>query len=245
MIDRPEANCRKLPQLPPANGSRAGDHHFPFLFMLTSSHKRRCTYDAQLASGPRRYSACTFCTLQFPTSFDEKTMRPVPDIRLSARQPLLRDKSRHPRSDVIDTDTDTSLYPFSFSPVFLFLEYRRVNSHLNLVPQDHRSRTTRTSAPLNGHRTSTRLLVRLVEHSVHGRKAHRLLYFLESGRSISTSPRSISNHTELGLIVFPIPQTIPYGVSLTQATAGLFLVFTIGGACNAGRAFLMRMSGAS
>jgi putative ABC transport system ATP-binding protein len=57
---------------------------------------------------------------------------------------------------------------------------------------------------------------------------------------------SISNHgTELGFIVFPIPQTIPYGVSLTQATAGLFLVFTIGGACNAGRAFLMRMSGAS
>ncbi|KAI9447092.1 P-loop containing nucleoside triphosphate hydrolase protein [Lactarius psammicola] len=37
--------------------------------------------------------------------------------------------------------------------------------------------------------------------------------------------------------------TIPYGVSLTQATAGLLLVFTIGGACNAGRAFLMRMSG--
>ncbi|KAI0301675.1 P-loop containing nucleoside triphosphate hydrolase protein [Multifurca ochricompacta] len=37
--------------------------------------------------------------------------------------------------------------------------------------------------------------------------------------------------------------TIPYGLSLTQATAGLLLVFTIGGACNAGRAFLMRMSG--
>ena len=41
------------------------------------------------------------------------------------------------------------------------------------------------------------------------------------------------------------PQTIPYGISLTQATAGLLLIFTIGGACNAGRAFLMRMSGAS
>ncbi|KAI0276183.1 P-loop containing nucleoside triphosphate hydrolase protein [Russula aff. rugulosa BPL654] len=37
--------------------------------------------------------------------------------------------------------------------------------------------------------------------------------------------------------------TIPYGISLTQATAGLLLVFTIGGVCNAGRAFLMRMSG--
>ncbi|KAH9014750.1 P-loop containing nucleoside triphosphate hydrolase protein [Lactarius pseudohatsudake] len=37
--------------------------------------------------------------------------------------------------------------------------------------------------------------------------------------------------------------TIPYGISLTQATAGILLVFTIGGACNAGRAFLMRMSG--
>ena len=38
---------------------------------------------------------------------------------------------------------------------------------------------------------------------------------------------------------------IPYGLSLTQATVGLLLVFTIGGACNAGRAFLMRMSGES
>jgi hypothetical protein len=48
----------------------------------------------------------------------------------------------------------------------------------------------------------------------------------------------------MDLIDSPNPQTIPYGVSLTQATAGLLLVFTIGGACNAGRAFLMRMSGA-
>ncbi|KAH9957683.1 P-loop containing nucleoside triphosphate hydrolase protein [Russula dissimulans] len=37
--------------------------------------------------------------------------------------------------------------------------------------------------------------------------------------------------------------TIPYGLSFTQASAGLLLVFTIGGVCNAGRAFLMRMSG--
>jgi hypothetical protein len=43
----------------------------------------------------------------------------------------------------------------------------------------------------------------------------------------------------------PAPQTIPHGLSLTQATAGLLLVFTIGGVCNAGRAFLMRMSGES
>ncbi|KAI0067647.1 hypothetical protein BV25DRAFT_1819042 [Artomyces pyxidatus] len=37
--------------------------------------------------------------------------------------------------------------------------------------------------------------------------------------------------------------TIPYGLTLTQASACLLLVFTIGGAANAGRAFLMRMSG--
>ena len=43
----------------------------------------------------------------------------------------------------------------------------------------------------------------------------------------------------------PALQTIPHGLSLTQATAGLLLVFTIGGACNATRAFLMRMSGES
>ena len=41
------------------------------------------------------------------------------------------------------------------------------------------------------------------------------------------------------------PQTIPYGITLTQATVGLLLVFTIGGACNAGRSFLIRMSGES
>jgi hypothetical protein len=45
-------------------------------------------------------------------------------------------------------------------------------------------------------------------------------------------------------LIRPDSQTIPYGLSLTQATAGLLLVFTIGGACNAGRAFLIRMSGA-
>ncbi|KAI0050836.1 hypothetical protein FA95DRAFT_1587582 [Auriscalpium vulgare] len=37
--------------------------------------------------------------------------------------------------------------------------------------------------------------------------------------------------------------SIPYDLSLGQASAILLLVFTIGGAANAGRAFLMRMSG--
>ncbi|KAH9985450.1 P-loop containing nucleoside triphosphate hydrolase protein [Russula vinacea] len=37
--------------------------------------------------------------------------------------------------------------------------------------------------------------------------------------------------------------TIPYGITLTQAAVGILLVFTVGGACNAGRAFLIRMSG--
>ncbi|KAI0034865.1 P-loop containing nucleoside triphosphate hydrolase protein [Vararia minispora EC-137] len=36
---------------------------------------------------------------------------------------------------------------------------------------------------------------------------------------------------------------IPYGLSIYQASGVLFLVFTIGGVANAGRAFLMRMSG--
>ncbi|THH13785.1 hypothetical protein EW146_g6479 [Bondarzewia mesenterica] len=36
---------------------------------------------------------------------------------------------------------------------------------------------------------------------------------------------------------------IPFGLSLTQASALLLLTFTIGGASNAGRAFLMRMAG--
>lgn len=44
---------------------------------------------------------------------------------------------------------------------------------------------------------------------------------------------------------YPALQTIPHGLSLTQAAVGLLLVFTIGGACNAARAFLMRMSGES
>lgn len=38
-------------------------------------------------------------------------------------------------------------------------------------------------------------------------------------------------------------QAIPYGFSIYEASAILFVVFTIGGAANAGRAFLMKMSG--
>ncbi|KZP28501.1 P-loop containing nucleoside triphosphate hydrolase protein [Athelia psychrophila] len=36
---------------------------------------------------------------------------------------------------------------------------------------------------------------------------------------------------------------IPYGLTLPQASAGLVLIFTLGGLANSGRAFLMRMSG--
>jgi putative ABC transport system ATP-binding protein len=38
-------------------------------------------------------------------------------------------------------------------------------------------------------------------------------------------------------------QQIPYGFSLGQASAILLLMFTTGALANAGRAFLMRMSG--
>jgi hypothetical protein len=55
----------------------------------------------------------------------------------------------------------------------------------------------------------------------------------------------LRNDKEQFLTICSNPQTIPYGISLTQATAGLLLVFTVGGVCNAGRAFLMRMSGES
>jgi putative ABC transport system ATP-binding protein len=38
-------------------------------------------------------------------------------------------------------------------------------------------------------------------------------------------------------------QQIPYGLSLGQASAILMLMFTAGALANAGRSFLMRMSG--
>ena len=60
----------------------------------------------------------------------------------------------------------------------------------------------------------------------------------------SALPTCQYNHdTKLNLNV-PHPQTIPYGFMLTQATVGLFLIFTISRACNMGHTFLMRISGA-
>ncbi|PPQ64552.1 hypothetical protein CVT24_008454 [Panaeolus cyanescens] len=41
----------------------------------------------------------------------------------------------------------------------------------------------------------------------------------------------------------PASQQIPFGLSTWQASLGLFLLFTIGGLANAGRAMLMRLSG--
>jgi hypothetical protein len=168
-------------------------------------------------------------------------MRSVPCPTYASPTRKASGKSRHLRSDVIDTDTDTSPYPFSFSPVFLFLEYRRVNSHLNLVPQDHHSRTTRTSAL-----TAIGLLLvsSSISLSIPFAVGKLIDYYFTSSNPVGLYVLLPSNATESGLIGFSIPQTIPYGVSLTQATAGLFLVFTIGGVCNAGRAFLMRMSSA-
>jgi hypothetical protein len=40
------------------------------------------------------------------------------------------------RHIVINADNDTSLHSFTFSPFVLFLEYRWVDSNLDLVPQD-------------------------------------------------------------------------------------------------------------
>jgi hypothetical protein len=65
------------------------------------------------------------------------------------------------------------------------------------------------------------------------------------GRSPDAPSSTLAMSSNCVSIVYPHPQTIPYGFSLTQATAGLLLVFTMRGAYNAGRAFLMRMSGAS
>lgn len=79
----------------------------------------------------------------------------------------------------------------------------------------------------------------------------KLIDYFTSSNPVCRSPQpqtlscAYNHSTEVDLTVFPTPQTIPFGLSLTQATAGLLLVFTIGGACNAARAFLMRMSGAS
>ena len=107
-----------------------------------------------------------------------------------------------------------------------------------------------------GYRACTRLLVCVVKHSAHGRKAHQSLYFPEPGRSVTTCATARTTlHTRRSLaktIMTPIRpyrspflQTIPYGLSLTQATPDLLLIFTIGGVHNAGRAFLIRSAGAS
>lgn len=159
-----------------------------FLSFSCFSHRRavnrvrfHCVgHNAPSAFGLRRYSASTFRTSHFPASFEEQTIPSVADTRLSARRPTLRDKSCHPRSHVIDidilpafTDTgDTSLYPFSVSPVLYFPRCRRGGFHVDIVPQDICSRPAGTSAPPNGNWSFARLLVRIDEHPVHGRETH-------------------------------------------------------------------------
>ena len=131
-------------------------------------------HDAQLTSGSRRYSAGSFRPSRSITPLNEQTIPPVPNVCIRARRPLVRVKSRHACSDVIDTNTndDTSLHSFTFPPFILFPDYRRLDSYLDVAPQDRCSCQTRTSASLDSHRTSVRLIDRVVEHPIHGWEAH-------------------------------------------------------------------------
>ena len=177
------------------------NRHFHFLAADTSRGLTGIVaHDAQLASGSRRYSPGSFRPSRSLTSLYKRTIPPVPDICIRARRPPVRVKSRHARSDVIVTDTNdnTSLHSFTFSSVIFYLEYRRLDSHLDVVPQDRCSCQARTSASLDGHRTSARLVDRVVGHPVYGREAYRLFYFYDSGRSISLS-RAGEHFAELGL----------------------------------------------
>ena len=163
----PEAARSEL--VPP--GSRAESIFSPLTVTgLTSV----VAHDAQLTSGSRRYSAGSFRPSRSITPLNEQTIPPVPNVCIRARHPLVRVKSRHAHSDVIVTNTndDTSLHSFTFSPVILLPDYRRIDSYLDVAPQDRCSCQARTSASLDSHRTSARRVVRVIEHPVRGREAH-------------------------------------------------------------------------
>ncbi|KAI0288713.1 P-loop containing nucleoside triphosphate hydrolase protein [Russula brevipes] len=100
-----------------------------------------------------------------------------------------------------------------------------------------------SSAPNTGGASSTSTSLRKI--AALARPERRPL-LTAIGLLVVSSSVSLSIPFTVGKLIdyFTSPHpTIPYGFSLTQATVGLLLVFTIGGACNAGRAFLMRMSG--
>ncbi|VDC03008.1 unnamed protein product [Peniophora sp. CBMAI 1063] len=66
------------------------------------------------------------------------------------------------------------------------------------------------------------------------------------GLLLISSTVSLSIPFTVGRLIdyFSTPNpSIPYGLSIYEASAILFVIFTVGGAANAGRAFLMKMSG--
>ena len=136
------------------------------------------------------------------------TSRPHPllNIYLRARGPLVCIKSHHARSDLDANDT-TSLHSFTFTPVILFAEYWRLDSYLDIVPQDRCSCPARTSASHNYHRTSTRLVVRVVEHPVYGRK---LIDCFTSTTPVGQSPGRAAEHSgRIGSRRFLLPTDDP------------------------------------
>ena len=170
----------------------------------------------------------------------------MPNIYLRVRGPLVCVKSHHARSD-LDANDNMSLHSFTFfsrHPFHGVLTYWRLGSFL---PRHRSARSLLLPGQnigLDHHQTSTRLVVRVVEHPVYGRK------LIDCFTSTTTDPiRSISGTRCRTLWLnwvssFSSAHRRPRMVSRNQVTASLLLVFTIGGVCNARRAFLMHMSGA-
>ena len=128
-------------------------------------------------------------------------------------------KSHHARSD-LDANDNMSLHSFTFSPVILFTEYWRLDSYLEIVPQDRCSCLARTSASLNRHQTSTCLVVRVVEHPVYGQK---LIDCFTSTTPVGQSPGRVAEHSgRIGPRRFLLPTDDPVWFLATKSLQVFF-----------------------
>jgi hypothetical protein len=162
-------------------------HYFHFLtaHRLTSV----VAHDAQLASGPRRYSAGSFRPSRSPTSFDVQTIHPrcptyafAQGTRLFVSSPATRAPTSQSSSSTPTTTRRSILsrfLPSSFPP-----------SANGSIPTWATSTSFRKIVALSGPKRRPLLdfcpsLACVVEHPVRGRKAYRLLHFHESSKLIS------------------------------------------------------------
>ena len=133
----------------------------------------------------------------------------------------IRVKSCHTHSNVIviNPNNNMSLHSFKFSPFIFFPKNQWLNSYFDVAPQIIAFAWLECQPLL----TAIRLLPVMSSVSLSIPFAvGKLIDYFTSANPVS---HLLDTWRQLGLIISIHPQTIPHGFSLTQATAGVSLVF--------------------